>query len=189
MKKVIAFFALLGLTLTSLQATQTKELKLLPIATDATYCANIGVALLGGYGTVEHENGAAMYGLEVSLACPMLQLPTHAIRQQVSLVHYDENGFTMNSLEFNPHLLFDLTDNLQLGAGPGFGVIFADADGGNSTVMLGINAGLSLNYDITPQLFTGVETRWQWTTEGEFVSGSKTSVDNYRSLFKVGMRF
>ena len=164
-----------------------REFKVLPIATDASYCASLGLALIGGFQEVHHDNGSALYGIELSLACPALQLPSNDVRQQVSLTRYDEDGITLTSLEFNPHVMFDITKDLQIGAGPGFGIVYGDAS--ESDLVFALNAGASLNYDITSNVFLGAEARWQWTTEGEFAPNYKTSVDNVRSLLKVGMHF
>ncbi len=184
MKRIVLSTLLLAATLVHAE----KETKFFPIATDADYCPAPAVAVLGGYGEVEKAYGGDyMYGIEFSLACPALQLASNDIRQQISLVHQSDHGLRMTSLEFNPHLLFHLDEKIQLGVGPGFGVIFTDAD--ETDVVFGVNVGASLTYAVDASYFVGAEARYQWTTDAELAKGVEQSLDNYRTLLKVGMHF
>ncbi|RUM62045.1 MAG: hypothetical protein DSZ03_07450, partial [Sulfurimonas sp.] len=177
MKRIVLSTLLLMTTLVHAERATT----LFPIMTDADYCPAPAVALLGGYGEMEKAyDGDYMYGLEFSLACPALQLEHYDIRQQISLVHQSKHGLRMTSLEFNPHILFDLDENMQLGVGPGFGVIFTDADA--TDIIGGINIGASVNYDIDAVYFVGAEARYQWTTDADLGNGVEHSLDNYRTL-------
>lgn len=185
--KKIALAGLLALSMSSLSA---KETKILPILTDDNYCFNPSVALIGGYTKYdEADNGTSMYGAELSIACPALQLQSLNIRQQISFVHATEKDkFSSNSLEFNPHVIFKADDKLQVGVGPGVGIVFADADGETDTV-IGLNIGASANYDVTPRVFVGAEARYQWGLADADFNGNKVSLDNYRTLLKVGYHF
>lgn len=183
MKKII-LATILALSTTALFA---KETKLLPILNDADYCLTPGVAVLGGFGSYGDADSDAMYGVELSIACPALQLSTLDIKQQISLVYQSQDGFDATALEFNPHVMFDLSNNLQVGVGPGFGVIFADAQ--KSDTVFEVGAGASLNYDITQSMFIGLETRYMFTTDAELVTGTKTDLNNYRTLLKAGIHF
>ncbi len=184
MKHIIVAASLLLATLVHAE----RETKLFPIMTDADYCPSPAVALLVGYGEMERAyDGDYMYGLEFSLACPALQLPTLDIRQQISLVHQSDHGLRMTSLELNPHLLFNLDNKVQLGVGPGFGLIVTDAD--ETDLIFGVNVGASIHYDIDKNYFVGAEARYQWTTDAELSKDVERSLDNYRTLVKVGMHF
>ncbi len=184
MKQIILTASLLLATLVHAQ----RETTLLPVVNSADYTPAPAVALLVGYGEVEKAyDGDYMYGVEVSLACPALQLSMYDIRQQISLVYQSDHGLRMTSLEFNPHVLFNLDEKVQLGVGPGFGVIVTDAD--ESDVILGINVGASIRYTIDATYFVGAEARYQWTTDAELSKGYERSLDNYRTLIKVGMHF
>ncbi len=184
MKRIVLSTVLLLATL----AHAERETTLFPIITDADYCPEPAVALLVGYGEREKAyDGDYMYGLELSLACPALQLETLDIRQQISLVHQSKHGLRMTSLEFNPHVMFNLDDNVQLGVGPGFGIIVTDAD--KTDLIVGVNVGASLHYDIDATYFVGAEARYQWTSDAELSKGYEQSLDNYRTLLKVGMHF
>jgi len=183
MKKVL-LGALLALTTTAISA---KETKFLPIVTDDNYCLSPAVAVLGGYGKYNGVDGTAMYGIELSIACPALQLSSLDIKQQISLTHQKKDDFSATNLEFNPHVMFELGKKLQLGVGPGFGVVFAKDD--ESDTVFSIGAGASLNYDISNSMFIGLESRYMWTTEAELSTGNKENLDNQRTLLKVGMHF
>jgi hypothetical protein len=184
--KKIALATLLTASTTLLMAQETK---FLPIATENNYSLSPSVALVGGYGKYDElDSGSALYGIELDIACPLLQLSSNKIKQQISVVHYSEKDkFNSTSIELNPHVMFDVANKLQVGVGPGFGVVFADADGDTDTVF-GINIGASANYDITSKMFVGAEARYQWTTDADF-GGGDVSLDNYRTLLKVGYHF
>jgi len=184
--KKLALAAIIALTTTAITA---KEIKVLPILTDSNYCLTPSLSLLGGYGAFSEANdGSTMYGVELAIACPALQLENLDIKQQISYVYSSNDGLTTNSIEFNPHVMFNIADKLQLGVGPGFGLVFADVEGGESDLVFGLNLGASLNYDITTSMFVGAEARYQWTTDADF-GGGDTTLDNYRTLLKVGMHF
>lgn len=184
--KKIALIALLALGVSSSYA---KEMKFLPIINDSNYCFSPSVALLLGNAKYKDAtNSSTLYGVELSIACPALQLETQNIKQQISLVHYSKkNGFSSNTLEFNPHVMFDVADKFQVGVGPGFGLVFANTNNSSSTV-LGLNLGASANYEISNLMFIGAEARYQWTTDANF-GGSNVSLNNFRTLLKVGYHF
>ena len=183
MKKVIVA-ALVAMLTTTLFA---REMKVLPILTDGDYCLGPGVALIGGY--IKHEEGdaSAVYGVEFSLACPAFQLPSLDIKQQISLVRETDGDFEAITLEFNPHVMFDVSKNFQLGVGPSLGVVFAKEV--ESDVAYAVGAGVSANYNFTNGMFVGAEARYQWTSDVELVAGANFDLNNARAVLKVGMHF
>lgn len=170
MKKTL-LSALLVLSTSTFAADETKILPIL----DADYCPAPTVALMGGHTSYENESGA-LYGVELGFACPIFQIKGLEINQVLSLTHFSENGFDINTLEMNPRIMLKLSDKVKIGAGPGLAILFTDAD-----TEYGVNLGASINYDITPDYFIGIETRYQWATENAF--------DNSRTLLKVGTHF
>jgi len=155
------------------------------IGTDA-YRAQATVALLGGQLDPDLAGADAdtLLGVELSLNCPLIQPPSNRIRQQLSLTRFDDQGVEITSLELNPHYLMPLGNGLELGFGPGFGVMNVDAAGSSET-LFGLQAGASLHYR-RDGFFVGAEARYQWTTEEDFGAGD-TDIDNSRLLLKVGM--
>ncbi|MBC8238556.1 MAG: outer membrane beta-barrel protein [Helicobacteraceae bacterium] len=165
-----------------------KETKMLPIFTEG-YCATPTIALMGGYGKYsEASNGASMYGLELGFACPVFQIKDLEINQVLSLVHSDKDGLETNTLEMNPRIMFKLNDKTKFGFGPGLGVIFAKSAVKSDSVF-GFNVGASLNYDITSDMFIGIESRYQWAKDAELSNGAKTNMNNSRTLIKIGTHF
>ena len=144
------------------------------------------VALVGG--VMDPDIGPAdaggVYGLELSMDCPLLQPPTNSIRQQVSLTQYDEDGVEITSFEINPHYVMPVADNLEFGFGPGIGIMDVDA-GSHDDTLLGIQAGASLHYR-EGAFFAGAEARYQVTTEERFGNRDRDA-NNARVLLKVGM--
>ena len=182
-KKIVTITALSTLLGTALFAD---GVKFLPV-TDSSYVPSFAVAALGGYQKTEAVDGTGAYGVEISLTCPLLQIPNNMIRQQISLVRADSNGLATTSLELNPHVLFDVAPQLHIGVGPSLGVIYASGLGDHDTVF-GIGAGASVTYDIAPKYFVGAESRYQWTNNAS-LSGRTVDLDNTRTLLKVGMHF
>lgn len=184
MKKTL-LIALLMLTSSVLSA---KDTRILPIFTE-DYCAAPTVALMGGYGKYSGANsGTAMYGIELGFACPVFQIKDLEINQVLSLVRSDKNGLETNTLEMNPRIMFDLNKKTKFGFGPGLGVIFAESNGKKDEVF-GINFGASLNYQISSDMFIGIESRYQWAGDAQFAAATKTDMSNSRTLLKIGRSF
>lgn len=158
----------------------------LPVLGD-NYSAKPTLALIGGAMDPDFSGAdtGAVYGVELSLDCPLLQPPVNRIRQQLSLTHYNDD-VEITSLEINPHYVMPLVEGLELGFGPGLGVLSVDTDNGDETVF-GLQAGASLHYRAGP-LFLGAEARYQATTEGDFGAGDQ-DVNNARYMVKAGVNF
>lgn len=190
MKKMIKTVLVTSALLTSI-TTLNAGTKVLPMM-DADYCAGWGLALVGGYGQVDlaGAEGSVRYGVEASLACPMLKLDAGDIRQQISIVYGDDNGLTTTEIEAAPFFMFDVAKTTQIGVGPVFGASFAsiDAAGSSSDVVFGAGAGMNFNYDISQKMYLGADARYIWTTDANF-GGGDFSLSNFRSMFKVGMHF
>jgi len=186
MKKIILTAALA--INTTLFAGAAKETKILPFFGDG-YCAAPTVAIMGGYGKYSGApNGAAMYGVELGFACPVFQIKDLEINQVLSLVHSDKDGLETNSLEMNPRIMFPLNNKTKFGFGPGLGVIFAKSNG-KSDEVFGINLGGSINYQLSSDMFIGLESRYQWAGDAQFAAGTKTDMNNCRTMLKFGKSF
>ena len=148
------------------------------------------VAVVGGYADpdVAGVTGSGIYGVELSIACPLLKTPANGIRQQISLTRFDHRGLRATALELNPHYRVEVAPNLAIGAGPALGVIWTDLHGESDTV-LGAGLGASAEYRLGGHLFAGLEARALWTTEADAGAGTDTGVNSVRSLVKLGYRF
>ncbi|MFY9142844.1 hypothetical protein [Sulfuricurvum sp.] len=168
-------------------AANAKEFKVLPIL-DNSFCPDIQVGLSAGYMNLKNVNAeGATAGIEISLDCPVFTLPWDNLRQQIMLNHFNSDGLEMTNLEFNPYYLVTLNNGVEWGFGPGFGVIFADAQ--KSDTVFTLQAGTGLKYNISKEIYTGADLRWQWTQKAELSNGYKEDLDNYRAQIKIGYRF
>ncbi len=148
------------------------------------------VAVVGGWADpdVAGVSGSGIYGVELSIACPLLKTPTNGIRQQISLTRFNHRGLRATSLELNPHYRVEVAPRLDVGVGPALGVIWTDLHGESDTVF-GAGLGASADYRLGDHLFAGLEARALWTTEADTGNGTDTGVNNVRSLVKLGYRF
>jgi len=185
MKKTILAM-ILALSTISLSANETR---LLPILSK-DYCPAPTIAVMGGYGKYSDisDSGSGMYGIEVGFGCPVFEIKDLEINQVLSFVHYSKNGLKTNSLEMNPRIMFDLSEKMKVGFGPGVGVIFVDNSFGTDTVF-GVNFGASLNYQLNKEMFIGIESRYQWAGSADFGIANNVDMDNHRTLFKIGTHF
>ena len=154
---------------------------------DDDYTAEPTFAVIGGAMDPDFSGADTdgVYGVEFSLNCPTLQPPVNRIRQQFSLMRYDD-GIEITSLEINPHYVMPIAQGLELGFGPGLGVLSVDTDNGDATAF-GLQAGASLHYR-AGLLFLGAEARYQATTEEDFGDGDQ-DVNNVRYMVKAGVNF
>ncbi len=180
-KTVLAASLLIG------TAATAREFKALPVL-DADFCPNIQVGLSAGYMNLKNVDASgATAGIEISLDCPVFTLPWDNLRQQIMLNHFDSDGLTMTNLEFNPYYLITLDNGVEWGFGPGFGVIFSDA--AKSDTVLTLQAGTGLKYNISREIYTGADVRYQWTQKADLSAGHREDLDNYRAQLKIGYRF
>jgi len=168
-------------------SASAREFKALPVL-DANFCPNIQVGLSAGYMNLSNVDASGTtVGIEISLDCPVFTLPWDNLRQQIMLNHFDSDGLEMTNLEFNPYYLITLNNGLEWGFGPGFGVIFSDAQ--KSDTVFTLQAGTGLKYNISKEIYTGADLRYQWTQKADLSAGYKEDLDNYRAQVKVGYRF
>jgi opacity protein-like surface antigen len=171
-----------------ISSANAKEFKALPIL-DNGFCPNIQVGLTAGYMNLKNVDAqGATAGIEISLDCPVFTLPWDNLRQQIMLNQFNSDGLKMTNLEFNPYYLITLNNGVEWGFGPGFGVIFSDtADKGDTVFTL--QAGTGLKYNISKEIYTGADLRWQWTQEADIGLNQKEDLDNYRAQVKIGYKF
>ncbi|WP_210397813.1 hypothetical protein [Motiliproteus sediminis] len=178
--------ALLGLAVSTTAPLALAEGWSFPALTGDNYRAEPTLALIGGQldPDVTGADADDLWGLELSLNCPLIQPPSNRIRQQASLTRYDDQGLKITSLEINPHYVVPVSEHMELGFGPGVGIMKVDSNGNDET-LLGLQAGVSLHYR-RDAFFFGAEARYQITDKEDFGAG-KVDVDNSRVLLKVGI--
>lgn len=158
-----------------------------PAARQPGYSANTTMALKMGALVPDGSSGSGLAGgFEVAIDDPLFALPYGKIRDQFSYNRYDRGGLELQTLEFNPHYMIPIVDNLWVGGGPGMGWMFTHSDGGPSPDMWTVQAGASAYYT-AGQLMIGLESRYQWT-EGDRVGGA-SSADNWLTMLKIGYAY
>ena len=167
------------------------EFKALPIFTDSDWKANIEVAVVGGY--ANYNNSAVgndpMYGLEISLDCPVFTLSgDNPLRQQFSYNKFNNRGVDITTIEINPYYFIDLTDNMVFGFGPGAGYAKVEANG-RDTSFVTYQVGAGVKY-YSRNIFAGADIRWQGSKDKDyFGAGMQQDLENTRVMLKVGYRF
>lgn len=182
-RQVITLAVLLSVSAASAQAN---EWELLPILGDS-YQFNPSVALIGGSVDFKDGNKINTGGVELSIDCPLLKPPHHTIRQQISYSTTDDNGVETSSFELNPHHMFNLSNKLQVGAGPSLGFTKVDT-GTNDDTVFTYGVGASAKYNFTQNLFLGAEVRHAWSDDVD-LGGQTSELENTRALAKIGYQF
>jgi len=168
-------------------AASAKEFKMLPIL-DGDFCGNFKVGLSAGYMDFKNVNASgATEGIELTFDCPVFTLPWDNLRQQLMLNRFNSDGLELTALEFNPYYIIDMGNGIEWGFGPGWGVIWSDTY--KSDVAFSLQAGTGLQYNISKELYTGADIRWQWTQKIDVAPGVTEDLDNFRTQVKIGYRF
>jgi hypothetical protein len=157
---------------------------LMPV-TDAGFKAEPTLAVMGGIlnPEVTGADSDTAFGAELSFNCIALQPPSGKIRTQISWTRYDDSGLEINSVELNPHYVWKIGKNLEMGVGPGIGHVSGKAGALDDSVWA-MQAGASLHYR-SGNMFLGAEARYQFT-EDDF---GGNDLNNYRVMLKVGYNF
>ena len=140
-----------------------------------------GLAFIAGSADLNKQDSSGdLYGLELSLVCPLVHASEHSIRQQLSLSKFHKGDIDMYTLEVNPHYLYQIESNTYFGIGPSLGL--SKVDGNEDDDIVGtLGMGVSLRKDMTEKLFLAAEFRKVYATKRDF--------DNVRIIGKVGYYF
>jgi hypothetical protein len=158
-----------------------------PAARQPGWSPNTTVALKMGAMVPDSALGSGLAGgIELAVDDPLFQLPYGKIRDQFSYNRYDHGGIELQTLEFNPHYMVPIVDNLWAGFGPGVGWMITNSQSGPSPDMWTAQLGASAYYT-AGQLMLGMESRYQWT--GNEQVGGVSSVDNWMTTFKIGYAY
>jgi hypothetical protein len=162
------------------------------------YRPQIGIALLSGMENFSNSDltseakTSPVYGLEISLQCPLLCTKKNYIRQQITLMSQNHEGIKTFAVELNPHYRFIAKPKFDIGAGPSLGLIFANVNNANKTVF-SYGLGASGNYYFN-HFFVGAELRYVMTGKTQFENKDDNTVaelelSNFRYFLKLGYRF
>lgn len=147
---------------------------------------DLGLTLLLKTGVVNLSNLSSgthfLVGAEVAFNCLMFKPADGSIRAQFSYNRYKNGDFTIHTIELNPYYMFDVTERLSIGGGPGIGYIIPGDDLDNAW---SLQSGLGASYNFG-LITLGVEARYQWQTSDIDKLGSK-DLDNFRTNLKIGI--
>ena len=131
-------------------------------------------------------SGDSLAGFEVNFNSALLAGP-YPIKSQLSINRYrDETAdVTIYTLESNPHFMYQLTENILIGVGPGIGYVLSDLPGRSENIWA-VQIGTSLMYALN-QFSVGFETRYQFTEQVRI--GDDRGLDNSIFVFEVGYQF
>ncbi len=157
------------------------------------YRPQFAISLVGGFQNNQNfDKSAAVYGLDISLQCPLLCTAKNYIRQQISII--EQNGKELKSLtvELNPQYRLIAKSDWELGIGPSFGEIFAHTNNDTKNAFT-YGLGGSIVYHVGKIFFTA-ESRYGLTNRINFTNNVinvtvSNNLNNLRSVLKVGYKF
>jgi hypothetical protein len=126
-------------------------------------------------------------GLQLSLNCPWFQPPSGVIRQQFNYNKFDKDGIELTTFEINPRYYVDVSPTTRVGAGPGFGYMWTDADVGEENGMWTFQLGGDVEYR-QGALFLGAGARYM-LTENQSLGIDNRGADNWLVQLKAGVNF
>ncbi len=143
------------------------------------------IALIGGAMDIDNSNSdwKGFYGAELSFNC----LLSDAIRQQIQITNYDNDGIQMLQANINPHYMFDIAEGTKAGVGPTLGVAKVEVGNDDDTIFT-YGVGASIRTDLTENIFAGAEAKYEWTTDAT-IAGVDTDFDNAKVFAKLGYQF
>ena len=175
-------------TMTLSISAQAGEWEILPVLNDS-HKLNTAVAIIGGsmQGDESGSESDSFYGLEVSMDCPLIKVPTGKIRQQINLTTYDDGDIAIRQFNLNPHYQIPLSSTLTMGVGPSFGIANVEILDQDDTIFT-YGVGTSLRAELTKEIFIGAEARYELTTDADLFN-IEDDFNNLKFFAKVGYQF
>ncbi len=158
------------------------------------YKPQVDLSLIGGIQNNKNfEATAPVYGVVISLECPLIQTRKSHIRQQFSLIRQEGKKFTTLSVEINPQYKIIASPAFELGVGPGAGLIFTNTSEDNKAIFsYGLGAGAIYHFK---KFFIGLESRYALTKKASFTnlnnkpgSVEDENLNNLRTILKLGYK-
>lgn len=184
MKKIIIVLAFTIPVLTQAQEPPLKK----------GYKPQIDMSLISGIQNNQNiEASAIVYGVVISLQCPLINTKKSYIRQQFSLIR--QEGKTLKSLavEINPQYKIIAKPSFELGIGPSAGLIFTNTSEDNKPIF-SYGLGASAVYHFK-KFFIGLESRYALTKKVSFTNLNNKpesvvvgNLDNLRTFLKFGYK-
>lgn len=159
------------------------------------YKPQLGLSLIGGIQNNQNvEASAIVYGVEISLQCPLINTKKNYIRQQFSLIRQEGKKLKTLAVEINPQYQIIAKPSFELGVGPSAGLIFANTSEDNKPIF-NYGLGASTIYHFK-KFFIGFESRYALTKKVSFTNLNNKlesvvtgNLNNLRTFLKFGYKF
>lgn len=186
MKKIIfASVVASTLLLAETNTVSTEPYVAPPPGTLVTEGGPVSVALLGGM--MKHQEDGYdwefIYGAELSFPCFL----SSDFRSQLQILLYDDSHTEVWQISANPHYMFEVSEDTQVGIGPSIGVAHFEIAAKNDYIFT-FGIGASVRHDIDKDFFVGAEARYEWPTKAD-LAGVEYNTNNAKFFFKLGMNF
>jgi hypothetical protein len=162
---------------------KNSDFKFLPVL-EPDFNLGLTLSLKTGIMNLSNFNSGTQFisGAEAAFNCLMFKPANENIRAQFSYNRYEDDKFTIHTIELNPYYMFDVTDNFSIGGGPGIGYIIPGSDMDNAW---SLQAGFGASYNLG-LITLGVDARYQW----QISDNNKLAfndLDNFRTNLKIGI--
>lgn len=190
MKKTILASLLASSLVMAEQGNITVEPYVEPEKVEEVTPIPVSVALLGGmmkFAADSHDgheyDAEFIFGAELSFPCFL----SSDFRSQLQVLMYDD-GFTETwQISANPHYIFKVSEDTQIGVGPSLGIAHFEIDAKNDYIFT-FGVGASVRHDIDEKFFVGAEARYEWPAKAE-IDGMEYDTNNFKIFAKIGMNF
>lgn len=181
-KKILTGLVLAGLSVVAGSAL-ADGLKFLPIL-DAAYKAEPTLAVSAGVmqASAGRDQSNAVYGLELSMNCGLVQTADNRIRTHLALNRVDQSGLKATLLELSPRYTVPLGGGFSFGAGPALAWVKADAERADKD-LFGYGAAAGVAYR-SGHYFSGIDLRYLNTDRRQAVG-----LENWTLGVKLGVNF
>ncbi len=157
------------------------------------YTGQMDISVIGGIQNYKDFDAVSpVYGVEISLQCPLVNSPKAYIRQHFKFTHQQDEKFTSTTIEINPQYMIIAKPRIKLGIGPSAGLIFANIEEDHKTIFsygLGtasayyvknISVGIGISYAMTNK-FSLANSKYE--------SAGTARLNNWSSFLKLGYKF
>ncbi len=144
--------------------------------------------LLLGTATLDQDEAepVGIGGLEYSWSAQSQPWMEGHLRQQLSLIRYQDTGLEGWSVEWNPHVLYFWAPDRAVEVGPGAALLRVERQNVED-YLLGLQFGVGLNFFQGTWLW-GVEVRYQFTSETDLALSNLSDFNNTHALLKLAWR-
>jgi len=182
MKKIIILLAFFIPALA--QAQKPQDIK--------NYAAQMEISMIGGIQNYKDFDVSPVYGVEISLQCPLVNSQKAYVRQHFKLTHQQDEKLRSTTVEINPQYMIITKPRIKLGIGPTAGLIFTNIEEDHKTIF-SYGLGTASVYYVK-NIAIGVGLCYTMTNKISFASSKYESagtarLNNWGTFLKLGYKF